>query len=117
MSCSQKLRSADIFGHPINFFYKGQPTFQTKVGGCFTVILCVIVTTFLVEVIAQIIFQGSQFNVMTQIKYQYFSQNDNIKADTLFSDYAIMGGLHTHTTLGDGITVDQVARIQFYQLH
>ena len=61
-SFAKLLRRADIFGAPVKFYYKGEPTFKTKLRGCLTILLFIVMVTYLVQIVAQILFQGSKFN-------------------------------------------------------
>ena len=63
MTFSKLLRSADMFGAPINFTYKGKPLFTTRVGGCATILLCLTLSIYLIVAFAEIMFQGSMFTV------------------------------------------------------
>ena len=83
MPCSKLLRSADMFGAPINFTYKGEPLFTTRVGGCATILLCLTLFIYLIVAVAEILFQGSKFTVLDQTRYLYWGKNDTIQEYTL----------------------------------
>ena len=108
MSCAKLLRSADMFGAPINFSYKGSPLFTTRAGGCATILLGVTLFLYLIVAVAEIMFQGSKFTVLDQTRYLYWGKNDTMKEYTLGEDYAFMGGLHNHSDKGfpEGVTID-----------
>ena len=47
------LKGIDIFGHPIGLIYKGNSSFQTRVGGLFTMILVLLILCKLITDISR----------------------------------------------------------------
>ena len=126
MCCCKKngLRSLDLFGTPVSLVYKGKPTFQTRVGGCFSVVFAVVMLTSFVHQFVAVVFRGADFSSKLETRYNFYdSGGDNMLADVRLSpDYTLMGELYAVRDFGGGSDifyskeVDQSVRIQFFEV-
>ena len=95
------LKGIDIFGQPIGLIYKGKTTFQTRVGGLFTIILVLLISSKLITDIANM---DVSYTVIENTDYENNSVGQDIwRIDT--SDVTTAGFLTVHDLMPDIVDV------------
>ena len=107
------VRQMDIFGEPISLYYKGETTFNTRVGGiCSMVLLSLILTNLGTDLYK--FSKGSQF---AQIYSYDFVPIGSFKKDTWnlkTSEYTMAGLLEPVFANKTDYDPETIARVQFY---
>lgn len=114
MACFERIRGLDIFGQPVSLVYKGEPTFQTKCGGCVALMLTLFIgITFAQNILGWI--QNEDYSQVIESKFvTYGADKKPWVLDT--NQYTLAGLVELNSTLTaeKGYQAEQLARVQFY---
>lgn len=105
------LKSHDWFGHPIGFNFEGSETHNTALGGCFSILIKILMFVYIVLNIKKLVWKEDD-NITTQI---FFEDMLALKETTMdeaalliFWDIKHTGDTKTEIRLGDPAVAEMV---------
>ena len=77
MTLKKKIKSKDMFGHPIHLSFNGSVTHQTTLGGFFSILIYIALGSF----------------CLLKLKLMWTYSNDNITSNTDHIDFDAVGNI------------------------